>query len=149
MNELVSAGRDLGAWAQAHGLVAGIGGVAVIAPVAACWWLARRTLAASRKGVVEVERRLLQLSSAVELLTDTTESGLQAAFTEIQHLTRTGVQRTTKQPGLQSRVRRAARKGRSARDISIAEGVSEGEVRLRLTLAQGGRSVTGIDELTN
>src|SRR6187455_3243117 len=97
--------------------------------------MARWTLGASRTGVRDIERRLSQLSSAVELLTDTTESGLQAAFTEIQHLTKTGVQRTTKQPGLQTRVRRAARKGRSARDIAITEGVSEGEVRLRLTLA--------------
>ena len=135
MNELFSAGRDLGIWAQAHLLVAVIGGVVVAAALVACWWMARRALAASRKGVLDVERRLSQLSSAVELLTDTTESGLQAAFTEIQHLSKTGIQRTTKHPGLQTRVRGASRKGRSARDIAIAEGVSEGEVRLRLTLA--------------
>ena len=142
MNELLAAGRDLAAWAQVHLLVAVVGGLLMTAPLAACWWTARRTLAASRKGVLEVERRLSQLSSAVELLTDTTESGLQAAFTEIQHLTKTGIQRTTKQPGLQTRVRRAARKGRNARDIAISEGVSEGEVRLRLTLAGSPSPVT-------
>lgn len=135
MNELFSAGRDLATWAQAHVLVAVIGGVVAAAPLMACWWMARRTIAASRKTVADVDRRLSQLSSAVELLTDTTESGLQAAFSEIQHLSKTGIQRTTKQPGLQTRVRRASRKGRSARDIAITEGVSEGEVRLRLTMA--------------
>lgn len=135
MNEVLMAGRDLTAWAQAHTVVAVLGGITLSAPLVGCWWMARRTVAASRTGVREIERRLSQLSSAVELLTDTTESGLQAAFTEIQHLTKTGVHRTTKQPGLQTRVRRAARKGRSARDIAITEGVSEGEVRLRLTLA--------------
>lgn len=135
VNELFSAGRDLATWAQTHLLVAVIGGVVVVTPLLACWWITRRTLAASRQGVLDVERRLSQLSSAVELLTDTTESGLQAAFTEIQHLSTTGIQRTTKQPGLQTRVRRASRKGRTARDIAISEGVSEGEVRLRLMLA--------------
>ena len=135
MDELFSAGRDFSAWAQAHMLVAVIGGLVLVAPLATSWWMVRRRLAASRKGVLEVERRLAQLSSAVELLTDTTESGLQAAFTEIQHLSKTGIQRTPRQPGLQARVRRAARKGRSARDIAITEAVSEGEVRLRLTLA--------------
>ena len=147
MNELFSAGRDFAGWAHAHLVVAVIGGIVVTAPLVACWWMARRTLAASRAGVREVERRLSQLSSAVELLTDTTESGLQAAFTEIQHLSKTGIQRMTNQGGLQTRVRRAARKGRTARDIAISEGVSEGEVRLRLTFA--GKHEQGIDELTN
>lgn len=135
MSELFSAGGDLGAWAQAHAMVAVFAAVLFTAPVAVCWWVLRRVVTASRTGVDQIERRLSQLSSAVELLTDTTESGLQSAFAEIQHLTKTGVQRTTKQPGLQTRVRRAARSGRSARDIAVHEGVSEGEVRLRLTLA--------------
>jgi hypothetical protein len=143
VNELSTAGRELAVWAQAHVVVAALGSVVVFAPVIACWWVMHRMMAASHSGVHEIERRLSQLSSAVELLTDTTECGLQAAFSEIQHLTKTGVQRTTKQPGLQTRVRRAAGKGRSTRDIAVTEGVSEGEVRLRLTLAGSPSPVAG------
>jgi hypothetical protein len=135
VNELFSAGGDLAAWAQAHAMVAVVAGGVLTAPAIASFWLMRKMLAVSHTGVRDVERRLSQLSSAVELLTDTTESGLHAAFNEIQHLTSAGVQKTTKQPGLQTRVRRAATKGRSTRDIAVREGVSEGEVRLRLTLA--------------
>ena len=135
MNELFAAGGDLVVWAQAHAVVAVVAGAALAAPAVGCLWLTRRMLAVSRTGVQEVERRLSQLSSAVELLTDTTESGLQAAFNEIQHLTGAGIQKTARQPGLQTRVRRAATRGRSAREIAVREGVSEGEVRLRLTLA--------------
>jgi hypothetical protein len=103
--------------------------------------MTRRMLAASRTDVQDVQRRLTQLSSAVELLTDTTESGLQAAFAEIQHLTNASAPKTT-QRGLQTRVRKAARRGRSAREIAVREGVSEGEVRLRLTLADAPSPVT-------
>jgi len=135
VNELFLAGGELAAWAQAHVVIAAVTGVVLAAPAIACFWLTRKMLTVSRTGVQEVERRLSQLSAAVELLTDTTESGLQAAFNEIQHLTSTGIQKTPKQPGLQTRVRRAATKGKSAREIATKEGVSEGEVRLRLTLA--------------
>jgi hypothetical protein len=141
VNELFAAGGDLVVWAQAHAVVAVMAGAVLAAPAAGCVWLTRRMLAASRTHVHEVERRLAQLSSAVELLTDTTESGLQAAFIEIQQLTGAGIQKAAKQPGLQTRVRRAATKGRSAREIAVREGVSEGEVRLRLTLAGAPQAV--------
>jgi len=142
VNELFSAGGDLAAWAQAHAVVAVLAGAVLAVPAVACFWLTRRMLAVSRTGVQEVERRLSQLSSAVELLTDTTESGLQAAFNEIQHLTSAGVQKTITQPGLQTRVRRAATTGRSPREIAVREGVSEGEVRLRMTLARRPKSLS-------
>jgi hypothetical protein len=141
VNELFAASGDLAAWAQAHAVVAGLAGIVLAAPAIVCLWLMRKMLAISRSGVQEVEGRLSQLSAAVELLTDTTESGLQAAFNEIQQLTAAGIQRTTKQPGLQTRVRRAATRGRSAREIAVREGVSEGEVRLRLTLGGSGKPV--------
>jgi hypothetical protein len=142
VNELILAGNDLLTWMEAHAFVAGLMVVVMLMPAAVSWWIARRSLVASRDGVYQIEHRLSHLCSAVELLTDTTESGLQSAFAEIQYLAKTGIERAPKKPGLQTRVRRAARGGRSARQIAQTEGVSEGEVRLRLTLAGGGSPVS-------
>ena len=135
MNEFVAAGTDLLTWMDAHAAVAPLLILAMFIPAGVSWWLTRRTLAASRDGVHQIEHRLSHLCSAVEMLTDTTESGLQTAFAEIQRVAAAAPAVTPKRAGIQTRVRRAARGGRTPREIAQHDGVSEGAVRLRLTLA--------------
>jgi hypothetical protein len=135
VGEFVAAGTDLLTWMQEHAAVAPLLIAAMFTPAGVSWWLTRRTLAASRDGVHQIEHRLSHLCSAVEMLTDTTESGLQTAFAEIQRVAAAGPAEAPKRAGIQTRVRRAARGGRTPREIDQKEGVSEGEVRLRLTLA--------------
>ena len=138
MSELMVIGSDLVTWVQAHPVISGAAGGLTLGlmaiPPMACWWLLRRSLAASRAGAHQIEHRLSHLCSAVELLTDTTESGLQSASTEIQRLLNNDINRLSAQPGLEMRVQRAAHDGRSIRQIAQREGVSEGEVHLRMML---------------
>jgi hypothetical protein len=90
--------------------------------------------------LMQLEKRLMHLSSAVELLTDTTESGLKSAFAEIERLGDAPMI-AKHRIGLQSRVAEAAGEGKSARQIAQAEGISEGEVRLRLRMTGGDDAV--------
>jgi hypothetical protein len=82
-----------------------------------------------------LETRLMRLSAAVELLTDTTESGFKSAFAEIERLGGAPT-RTSARAGLQTRIMQAVKNGHSVRDIAQNEGISEGEVQLRLGLYQ-------------
>ena len=138
MSELMAIGSGLSAWVSAHPLVAGVAATltaaAILVPPVACWFVVRRTMAASREVVHQIEHRLSQVCSAVELLTDTTESGLQSAFGEIQRLLHNDIERLKAQPTLQARVGRAAEDGRTAREIAQREGLSEGEAHLRMVL---------------
>jgi hypothetical protein len=138
VSELLNIGSGLGAWVSTHSLVAGVAAaliaLAILVPPVACWFVVRRTMAASREVVHQIEHRLSQVCSAVELLTDTTESGLQSAFGEIQRLLHNDIERLKAQPALQARVGRAAEDGRTAREIAQREGVSEGEAHLRMVL---------------
>ena len=137
MNELQQIGAVVAAWVQTHPLVAGVAvglglGLLLIPPVT-CWWLLRRSLAASKAGVSQIEGRLSHLCSAVEMLTDTTESGLQSAFDEIQRLLNNDLDRLA-QPHLEVHTGRGPKDVRTAREIARREGVSEGEVHLRMRL---------------
>jgi hypothetical protein len=138
VSELLSIGSGVGAWVTTHPLVAGVATalivLAIVIPPVACWFVVRRTTAVSREVVHQIEHRLSQVCSAVELLTDTTESGLQSAFGEIQRLLHNDIERLKAQPALQARVGRAAEDGRTAREIAQREGVSEGEAHLRMVL---------------
>lgn len=81
------------------------------------------------------EERIGHLSDALALLTETSESGFRTMAAEIERLaTSTGQKREARVSV--SRLSAAARRGRSAADIAAAEGLSEGEVSLRLHLAQ-------------
>jgi hypothetical protein len=79
-----------------------------------------------------LEVRLTQVGDAVALLTDTTESAFRAVATEISQRPAAPGRRTAVQT---ARVARAAKKGRSIADIAAAEKMAEGEVRLRLHMA--------------
>lgn len=85
-------------------------------------------------GAVErTEERLSHYSGALALLTETTESGFRALALEMGRLGRTGAPASARPTT--ARVARQARRGRTVTDIAAAEDVSEGEVRLRLHLA--------------
>ena len=89
--------------------------------------------------------RLERLSDALSLLTETSESGFQAIGAELE---RVGQTVTARRPGrtTNARVAAAAKRGQSVPQIAVREEMSEGEVRLRLHLAemsQGTRSAGG------
>lgn len=82
-----------------------------------------------------LEGRLANLLAGVSLLTDTTESGLRDVTLEVARLstapaTGRGRTRTT----TSRRVTSAARRGQSVQQIAAAEEMSEGEVKLRLSM---------------
>jgi hypothetical protein len=105
---------------------------------------------------VELEQRIVRLQEGVNLLTDTTETGFRQVATEIERLsvaaaTAPSVGKPTADkhaavpvPAAARptavRLRAAARRGRTMKEIAAAEQVSEGEVRLRLSLADAGAS---------
>jgi hypothetical protein len=82
-----------------------------------------------------VEERIGHFGDALSLLTETTESGFRSVSSEMERLNARGARgvdaRTTT-----ARIAIAARRGDSLQDIASTEQVSEGEVRLRLHLAE-------------
>ena len=94
------------------------------------WRLSRMVAASAR-----LEEKVGHLGDALSILTETSEAGFKAIADE---LTRRAVAAPLagrpKTPI--ARLRAAARKGTSIADIAAAEHMSEGEVRLRLHLAE-------------
>jgi hypothetical protein len=96
---------------------------------------------------VELEQRVARLQEGLNLLTDTTETGFRQVATELERLAAPGGQPVVHQPTpapaarpTAARLRAATRRGRSVKEIAATEQVSEGEVRLRLSLADAGAS---------
>ena len=102
---------------------------------------------------VELEQRVVRLQEGINLLTDTTETGFRQVAGEIERLSaasassspvgKATAQRRAASPVARPtavRLRAAARRGSSVKEIAAAEQVSEGEVRLRLSLADAGAS---------
>lgn len=89
---------------------------------------------------VELESRIARLQEGLNLLTDTTETGFRQVATEVERLSAASRQAAavpapvTTRPTA-ARLRAASRRGRTVKEIAAAEQVSEGEVRLRLSLA--------------
>jgi hypothetical protein len=81
------------------------------------------------------DERSAHLSDALSLLTETTEASFRAVALEVERLAATGASRAANRASTR-RVAAAARRGRSIQEIAAAEKVSEGEVRLRLHLAE-------------
>jgi hypothetical protein len=94
------------------------------------WRLSRMVAASAR-----LEEKVGHLGDALSILTETSEAGFKAIADE---LTRRGVTPASaarpKTPI--GRLKAAARRGTSIADIAAAEHMSEGEVRLRLHLAE-------------
>lgn len=81
------------------------------------------------------DARFAHLSDALSLLTETTEASFRAVALEVERLTASESSLATTRASTR-RVAAAARRGRSVQEIAATEKVSEGEVRLRLHLAQ-------------
>jgi hypothetical protein len=127
-------GAELLIWMEAHPVLVVMIIAALMAPGLICVVAARRGEAAARSGLHRIDERLGQIYRAVELLTDTTESAFGITFAEIERIAEeTGV-RAARRAQMPNRVATAARDGMSPREIALSEGVSEGEIRLRLQL---------------
>lgn len=116
---------------QMQQLTVGIGGAVILAlqlTAVVGLWLQRRK-------VRNLDGRVAHLAAAMALLTDTLEGGLHDVAREVSRL---GTQPSAapvvprNRTAAQRRVRGAAKRGRSVRDIAAAEQMSEGEVRLML-----------------
>ena len=88
----------------------------------------------------ELEQRIARLQEGVNLLTDTIETGFRQVAAEVERLSTHG---PAGSPVVASRptavrLRAATRRGRTITEIAAAEHVSEGEVRLRLSIADAG-----------
>ena len=92
---------------------------------------------------VELESRIARLQEGLNLLTDTTETGFRQVAAEVERLSSTSRPAVVAAPApaaatarpTAARLRAATRRGRTVKEIAAAEQVSEGEVRLRLSLA--------------
>jgi hypothetical protein len=83
-----------------------------------------------------LDARVTHLTTALSLLTNTTEEGMRAAAVEIARLTRAADAQAEAQPQATARQRIsvAAGHGRSIQDIAASEQLSEGEVLLHLLM---------------
>jgi hypothetical protein len=81
------------------------------------------------------DQRLAHLTDALSLLTETAEAGFRANAAEIGRLGERAPGERDPSLDVTSRLARAVRRGRSVQQIAADEQISEGEVRLRLHLA--------------
>lgn len=93
-----------------------------------------RGLLYQQQAMARLTERVEQLRAAMALLTDTAETGFRDIALEVGRSAA-----VPPAPAARAQVARrittATRRGRSVRDIAAAEKMSEGEVRLRMTLA--------------
>jgi DNA-binding NarL/FixJ family response regulator len=88
-----------------------------------------------------LEGRVANLLAGLSLLTDTTEGALRDVTAEVTRLSTGGGPRASRpRTTTTRRVGGAARRGRTVQEIAAAEQLSEGEVKLHLSLTetQGG-----------
>ena len=116
-------------WAIGTGVVLGAAWVFVL-------WRAVGLL----RSLAGLEDRVARLTEALALLADTTETGFRSLTEQLVPVTAAATPgpRRAEQPirTTTSRVVRASKQGQTAVEIAATEQVSEGEVRLRLNLAQ-------------
>lgn len=118
---------------QMQQLAVGVGGGVMLllqATAVVVIWLQRRK-------VRSLDGRVAHLSAAMALLTDTLEGGLHDVAREVARLAASqpaaaAVAAPRNRTTTQRRVRGAAKRGHTVRDIAAAEQMSEGEVRLML-----------------
>ena len=83
----------------------------------------------------QMEARVEHFNDALALLTEATESGFRSTADELQRVA--AVQRLSRDSSeVQHRLERAAASGGSVAQIAGQEGLSEGEVQLRLHIAK-------------
>jgi hypothetical protein len=95
-----------------------------------------RLVLRQQRSIEHLDDRFSRLTAGVSLLTDTTECGLRDVAQEVDRLGRVAPAKRGNNATVTRRIRTAARRGRKVADIAAAEQVSEGEVRLRLQLAE-------------
>jgi hypothetical protein len=93
------------------------------------WKLARST-----RATADATERVAQLTSALELLTDTTEEGFVNVASELERLGAKPLAPGSTRRATTRRIAAAAKKGASVESIAAAEALSESEVRLHLGL---------------
>jgi hypothetical protein len=142
-SDVVLWGAELWVWMEAHPLLVLAISVVLLAPGVICVVAARRGEAAARAGLNRIDDRLTQIHRAVELLTDTTESAFGITFAEIERISEEAGVRASHRAAMRHRVAAAANEGLSPREIALTEGVSEGEIRLRLRLQDTGTGEEG------
>lgn len=91
-----------------------------------------------QRAVERLNGRMTNLVAGISLLTDTTETGLRDVANEIGRAAAMEAPKPRQRAATQRRITTAARRGRSVQEIAAAEQLSEGEVNLRLQLAQSG-----------
>jgi hypothetical protein len=113
-------------------LMVGAGGglmLALLVAAVVLLWQQRRTMRS-------LDGRVAHLSAAMALLTDTLEGGLHDVAREVSRLAAQPPASAPVEPrarvATQRRVRGAAKRGRSVREIAADERMSEGEIRLML-----------------
>lgn len=84
-----------------------------------------------------VEERLTSICTALSLLTDSTEAGLKATISGLERLSGLAPAAPEEPRVPQVHVPALPAKGQTPRDLAIAQGVSEGEIRLRMRLQAG------------
>ncbi len=109
------------------------GALLVLVAQAVVLWRITRTVFALQT----FDERLTRQAAALALLTDAVERGFGAVALEIERFsTKTRRPSAATQRALTRRVRRAAKAGRTPEQIAVADRASEGEIRLRLALAE-------------
>jgi hypothetical protein len=89
-----------------------------------------------QRSLSRLTTRMSNIVAGISLLTDTTETGLRDVAAEIARAGNAEAPRPRPRAATQRRMATAARRGVSVQEIAAAEQVSEGEVNLRLQLAE-------------
>ena len=113
--------------------LASVAGVLLLVQIGFAWRLLHLARVVSR-----YEEKIAHLSDGLSLLTETSEAGFRAMAIEIERLASRGSPRRQARTST-ARLAASARRGRTAQEIAAAEQISEGEVRLRLHLAEPAR----------
>lgn len=113
-------------------LVIVVGAALTLLSAVQAWllWRLSRMVAASAR----LEEKVGHLGDALSILTETSEAGFKAIADELTRRTLPAAPAPRAKTPI-ARIRAAARRGTSIADIAAAEHMSEGEVRLRLHLA--------------
>ena len=151
MDVLTDTIRQLLVWSRGELLLSGVLTLLLLGPGAVCCWIGYRVtgvrlaqgyglLRRRRVGADRIEQRLESICTALTILTDSTEAGLRETISGLERLSGGSTIPSLPpipivQPAIpMGPVSVAGDERRTAREIAIAEGVSEGEVLLRLRL---------------
>jgi hypothetical protein len=112
-----------------------IGAVSVLSVIALVQAILLWRVSRSLRRLDAIDERVGKFGEAIALLTDTTESAFRAVATQLVQTPQAPVLTGSKSAARTVRVLRAAKRGKSVSEIAAWEGIAEGEVRLRLQVA--------------